>query len=107
MKNSNIFLLIIITAMVSNFATANKPSPSEALAARPLHSNNLYNSKLPNNALPLSSIITILEQHDYTPIDIEFMDDHWAIKAYKNYQRFELKVNLFSGAILYERISSH
>jgi hypothetical protein len=58
----------------------------------------------PRNAKPLSEIVKNLENKGFSPItEIDFDDDKgWEIKAYRNNQKRELKVNPLSGEITSE-----
>ena len=62
----------------------------------------LADDKPPRNAKPLSEIIKNLENKGYSPIvDVDYDDDQvWEIKAYRNNQKRELKINPVSGDIL-------
>ncbi|BAQ63634.1 hypothetical protein GM3709_399 [Geminocystis sp. NIES-3709] len=61
--------------------------------------------KPPRNAKPLSEIIKNLENTGYSPIvDVDYDDNQgWEIKAYRNNQKRELKVNPVSGDILSDK----
>lgn len=61
--------------------------------------------KPPRNAKPLSEIIRNVENKGFSPIvDVDFDDDDgWEIKAYRNNEKRELKVNPVSGKITSDR----
>jgi hypothetical protein len=55
----------------------------------------------PAGAIPLSAILQAVENAGYTPVvEVEFEEDHWKIKGYKDGQLLQLKVGLMKGEIL-------
>ncbi|MGI0482289.1 PepSY domain-containing protein [Geminocystis sp. CENA526] len=65
----------------------------------------LADDKPPRNAKPLSEIIRSVENKGYSPIvDVDYDDDDgWEIKAYRNNEKRELKVNPISGDIISDK----
>ena len=58
-------------------------------------------TSLPAGAIPLSSVLKAVESANYSPvIEVEFEKDHWEIKAFSGGKLLQLKVDLFTGAIL-------
>lgn len=56
---------------------------------------------LPAGAMTLSSVLKAVESANYSPIiEVEFERDHWGIKAFSDGKLLQLKVDLFTGAIL-------
>lgn len=99
MKVSKKLFLAIIILVVFNHTVANEAS---RLDFRPS-----YSYTLPYGTLPLSSIISILEQQGYTPKSVELADGRWVIKAYTVNQRdmlYALEIDLFTGAVIAEKI---
>ena len=55
----------------------------------------------PDGALPLSEIVSQLEQAGYDPIvEIEFEDGVWEVEAFKAGQFVEIELDPMSGVIL-------
>ncbi|BBM00402.1 PepSY domain-containing protein [Microbulbifer sp. GL-2] len=99
MKIGNKFFLAFAVIAVFNHTIANETSQ---LDFKPSYSNTL-----PYGTLPLSSIMTILEQQGYTPKSVELENGHWLIKAYIVNQRnilYVLEIDPFSGTVLAEDI---
>lgn len=56
---------------------------------------------LPSGAMPLSAVLKAVESAGYAPvIEVEFEKDHWKTKAYSNGRLLQLKIDLFTGAVL-------
>ncbi len=55
----------------------------------------------PPGAMPLSDVLKAVESAGYAPVvAVEFEDDHWELKAYRDGQLLQLKVGLFAGDVL-------
>ena len=55
----------------------------------------------PDGALPLSEIVSQLEQAGYDPIvEVEFEDGVWEVEAFKAGQFVEIELDPMSGVIL-------
>lgn len=54
----------------------------------------------PNDGKPLSEVISGLESQGYTPVDIEYDDGRWEVKAYRDNSLQKLKVDPVSGDII-------
>ncbi|NCO76174.1 MAG: PepSY domain-containing protein [Cyanobacteria bacterium] len=82
MKNTIVYLILLSSVVVSPSVFADDMPPP--------------------NAKPLSEIVRNLETKGFSPIvEIDFDDsDGWEIKAYRNNQKRELKVNPLSGEII-------
>jgi len=99
MKIGNKFFLAFAVMAAFNHTVANETAQ---LDFKPSYSNTL-----PYGTLPLSSIMTILEQQGYTPKSVELENGRWLIKAYTANQRnilYALEVDPFSGTVLAENI---
>ncbi|WP_288132279.1 PepSY domain-containing protein [Microbulbifer sp.] len=65
-----------------------------------LATNANADEKPPAGAMALSMVLTKLEQQGYTPItDVSLERGLWEVDAYKNGEKFDLKVDPNSGEV--------
>jgi len=105
MKNSNKLFLAIITSTAFNFTIATEipQSDTDILYNQPPNS-----STVPRDTIPLSSIMTRLRQHGYSPEgNAELENGRWIIKAEKESQQYILAVDPTSGDVISEMPDSN
>lgn len=95
-RNMPTLLLIYFTLSISMSCSRSENTPGSA----PKETAKKAIS-LPSGAMPLSSVLKAVESAQYAPVvEVEFEKDHWEIKAFSDGKLLQLKVDLFTGAIL-------
>ena len=89
-----LFLVVSLTLLVS-LSCSHRERASDKEPAKKAAVNRTA------GAMSLSVVLKSVESAGYVPVmEVEFEEDHWEIKAYRDGQLVQLKVGLLAGEIL-------